>query len=143
MVEFLQIPLKAFAIAAIRVFKHGQAALAIAAHDGESILERQGFEIDRGELVDPLFGQVAALLGIDEAALKQKIGLGVGVINLRAIDANLIQASHGAFADFVNCLQLRYALGEVFSYRGLLRRRAQAQAQKAEPEHCSYQLNHG
>jgi hypothetical protein len=57
---FCEVALEALAVAAVGVFEHGQLALAVAAHDDEGVFERQGIEVDgRGQLVEPLFGEVA------------------------------------------------------------------------------------
>ena len=132
-VHLLQIALKALAIATVRVFEHGQPALAVAAHNGEGVFERQGVKVDGGQLVHPLFGQVALLFGVDQAALQQKIAFGIGVKNLGAIDTHLIQPGHRALADLVDRLELRDALGQVFANGGFLGAGVQGQAQQGSP----------
>lgn len=122
---FLQVPLKALAVATVGIFKHRQFALAIAAHDGERVLQRQGIELDGGEFVHPLFGQVAAVAHIDDVALHQVVGLGVGVIDLGAVDPDFVQARDHRLGDFVNRLELRYAFGQIFADDGLLSSGAQ------------------
>ena len=67
--DFLHVALKAFAVAAVGVFKDCHFAFAVAAHDGESVFDRQGIEVNRTEFLNPLFGQVALGPGVDQVAL--------------------------------------------------------------------------
>ena len=95
-VDLLQVALEALAVAAVRVLEHRQLALAVAAHDGEGILDRQRVERDGRQLLDPLLGQVAPRPGVDQVALDQVVAFGVGVEDVGAIDPDLVQAGDRA-----------------------------------------------
>ena len=86
----MQIPLKAFAVAAIRVFKDSHLAFAITAHHGEGVFDGQCAKVYGAEFGYPLFGQVALAFGINEVALQQKVALGVGIENVGFIDTNFV-----------------------------------------------------
>jgi hypothetical protein len=91
------------AVAAVGVFEHGQLALAVAAHDGEGILQGQRRKIHGRELVDAVFGQVALGAGVEQLALDQVVALGIGIEQVGA-DAHFVQPGHGGGLDFVDLL---------------------------------------
>jgi hypothetical protein len=125
-VDLLQVGLEALAVRAVGVFEHRQLALAVAAHDGEGVLELQVLEVDGGELVDALLGQVLARAGVDQRALDQVVALGVGVEDVVA-DAHLEQAGHGRLADLVDLRQARDAVHQGLAQGRLLRAGQQGQ----------------
>lgn len=119
-VDLHQVALEALAVAAVGVLEHRQLALAIAAHDGEGVFQRQVLEGDGGELVHALLGQVHAGLGVDHRTLDQVVAFGVGVEQLALVDAHLVDARHGRLADLVDGRQVGQALGEVLADGGFL-----------------------
>ncbi|MPM61806.1 hypothetical protein SDC9_108669 [bioreactor metagenome] len=127
-VHALQVFLKALAVAAVRVFKHGHLALALAMHDGDGVLDGQLLEVHGRELGHAIFGQVAARLGVDQLALNQIVALGIGVENVRA-HADLVQAAHGGGAHLVDFFELGNALGQRLLEVGVLGVHAQAEGQ--------------
>ena len=120
-VDLLQVPLEFFAVAAVGVLENGEFAFPVAPNDRESVFQRQGLETDGVQLVDAFLGQVAALPGVDQIALHQVVAFGIGVENLGAVNPNLKQARHRAFADLVDFLQLGNSLGQILANGGLLR----------------------
>ena len=128
--DFLQVALEAFAVAAVRVFKHGELAFAVAAHLGEGVFDRQGAEVDGAEFGRALFGQVALGFGVDQVALQQKVAVGVGVKNVVVADADFVQAVHRRFGDFFDFGQVGQALGQIFADGRFLRESAGQAAQQ-------------
>jgi hypothetical protein len=109
-VGFVQFSFEAFAIAAIRVFKHSQFAFAIAAHDGDRVFDGQGFEIDSRDFLLTFFCQVALSARIDHLALQQKIATGIGVKNLSAIDSQLKYTGHWGATHLVDRPNVGHAI---------------------------------
>ena len=117
----MQVALKPLAVTAVRVFKYSQFTFAIAPNDCKGVLEWQVFELYAGQFGDALFGQVALGAHIDDVALNQVVGLGIGVENFAAIDAQLVHAGNGCFGDFVDDFDLGQALCNVLANLRLLR----------------------
>ena len=119
--HFLQVTLKALAIAAVRIFENGHFAFTVAAHHREGVFQRQRAEVDRAEFLNPLFRQVAFGFGVDQVALDQKIAFRVGVENLAVVDAQFIQAVHRRFTHFVDLRQVGQPLNQVLADHCFLR----------------------
>ena len=128
----MQIPLKAFAVAAVGVFKHSHLALAVATHQRERVFDRQAVKRDGGQFCDAVFGDVAPGFGLDDLAVDQKIAFGVGVINLAAVDTHLIQATDARRLDLVNDFELRQALGQGLADGGFLRASSRSQTHQGD-----------
>ena len=115
----MQFALKAFAIAAIGVFKNGEFAFTIAAHDGDGVFQWQRFEVNRRDFLLTFFGQVALRARVNQLALQQEVACGIGVVNLGAVHAQLEHAGHGGAAHLVNRRDLRHPLFQGFANHGL------------------------
>jgi hypothetical protein len=126
-VQSREVALDTLAVAAVGIGEDGHLALAVAAYDRECVLEGQAAEVDREQLLHPFLGQVAALAHVDQAALDQVIALGVRVVDVVVVDADLKQTGDRGFAHLVDGRQLGQAFGQVLADRGFLGAGAQGQ----------------
>jgi hypothetical protein len=113
-VDLLQVALEALAVAAVRVLEQRHLALAVAAHDGERILQGQRVEVDRQSFSSRSWVRlrrclVSIIWPVDEVA-----AIGVGVVQVAA-DAHFVHARHGRLGDLVDAAHLRHPLGEVLA----------------------------
>ena len=133
-VQIGDLVLQLVAVVAIRVFKNGHLALALAAHLLDGVFQRQGVKLNGRELFNALFRQVLARARVDEIALQNEIALGVGVEDVVA-HADFVHPLHRRLAHLVNVGERRQPLAQGFAQIGLLRqggRQRQGQGQSGQ-----------
>ena len=84
-VERGEILLEALAVGAVRVGKDSDLAPAVAAHDGDGVVEGQRCPLDRPELALALLGEIAPGLGVDRPSREDHARRGVDVHDVHAL----------------------------------------------------------
>jgi hypothetical protein len=114
-VDLDQVPLEAFAVSAVGVFEDRHLALTVAAHQGESVFEWQIFKCDGCEFGQSLFGEINPFSGVDQIALDQVVALSIRVHDLAVVEAQLVDAWYGCFADSFDFRKVGITFRKVFT----------------------------